>query len=121
QASFVPSQSYLDDIHTRLGELYAQRDAYTNEIVRVHKMLDMLVANRQGVNGCIDLYKSLAAPIRRLPVDVLIHIFREALCFDVPPSRSFTDVFRRRVTTPLRLAEVCDLWREIILQNPLLW
>ncbi|KAF9030206.1 hypothetical protein BDZ89DRAFT_679074 [Hymenopellis radicata] len=122
QASYFPSQSDLDDIHTRLGELYSKREAYDNEIVRVRKMLDMLVTNSQGVNRCIDIYESLSAPIRRLPVDVLIHIFREALCFDVAPSRSFTDVLRKRVvTTPLRLAKVCHLWRGIIFQNPLLW
>ncbi|KAF9029849.1 hypothetical protein BDZ89DRAFT_883142, partial [Hymenopellis radicata] len=118
QASYFPSQSDLDDIQTRLDELYFQREAYDNEIVRVRKMLDMLVANRQDVHRSIDLYESLAAPIRRLPADVLIHIFREAL------SHSFADLFNRKmraVTTPLRLAKVCHLWRGIIFQNPLLW
>ncbi|KAF9030210.1 hypothetical protein BDZ89DRAFT_903577, partial [Hymenopellis radicata] len=124
QASYFPSQSDLDDIQTRLDELYSQREAYDNEIVRVRTMLDMLVANRQDVHRSIGLYESLAAPIRRLPVDVLIHIFREALCFDVGASHSFTDLFNRNmraVTTPLRLAKVCHLWRGIIFQNPLLW
>ncbi|KAF9029919.1 hypothetical protein BDZ89DRAFT_1065016, partial [Hymenopellis radicata] len=94
QASYFPSQSDLDDIQTRLDELYSQWDAYDNEIVRVRTMLDMLVANRQ------------------------------ALCFDVGASHSFTDLFNdktRAVTTPLRLAKVCHLWRGIIFQNPLLW
>ncbi|KAF9030211.1 hypothetical protein BDZ89DRAFT_1064838 [Hymenopellis radicata] len=124
QAPYFPSQSDLHYIQTRLDELYSQREAYDNEIVRVRKMLDMLVANSQGVNRCIDIYQSLSAPIRRLPADVLIHIFREALCFDVGASHSFKDLFNdrtRTVTTPLRLAKVCHLWRGIIFQNPLLW
>ncbi|KAF9029848.1 hypothetical protein BDZ89DRAFT_697397 [Hymenopellis radicata] len=124
QASYFPSHSDLDDIQTRLDELYSQTEAYDNEIARVRKMLDMLLTNRRGVNNCIDVYESLSAPIRRLPVDVLIHIFREALCFDVGASHSFTDLFNdktRAVTTPLRLAKVCHLWRGIIFQNPLLW
>ncbi len=122
QTSYFPSQSELDDNETLLDELFCQREAYDHEISRIRDVLDLLVTNRRRVNRCIYMYDSLSAPIRRLPVDILMHIFRHALCFDVSPSRSFSAVFLGEGTmTSLRLAKVCHLWREIIFQNPRLW
>ncbi|KAF8906142.1 hypothetical protein CPB85DRAFT_895544 [Mucidula mucida] len=89
QASYYPPQSELDDHETRLDELYRQQEAYNREISSIRDALDLLAMKRRCVIQCISMYKSLSAPIRRLPIDILIHIFRHALCFDTSPLRSF--------------------------------
>jgi hypothetical protein len=68
-------------------------------------------------------------PIRRLPVEILLHIFEDCVndeineyhhnlpnFFGVSPS-----IFKVPSTMALRLASVCSRWRDIMLGTPYLW
>ncbi|KAF5332396.1 hypothetical protein D9758_017374 [Tetrapyrgos nigripes] len=63
--------------------------------------------------------KSLSAPIRRLPVELLTHIF-VAVC-DGHPIAFAARVPKKIERLPFTLASVCSSWRQIVIDIPRLW
>ena len=66
--------------------------------------------------------RGILHPIRRLPVEILLHIFEDCVndeineCHRNPPS-----IFGVVPTMALRLASVCSRWHDIMLETPYLW
>ncbi len=111
QVSYYPPQFELDNHETGLDELYRQQEAYDREISSIRDALDLLATNRRRVTRCISMYKSLFAPICRLPVDILFTFSAMHSVFDASPSRSFSDVFIREGTmTPLSRWPKCAIY-----------
>ncbi|KAF5344352.1 hypothetical protein D9758_013282 [Tetrapyrgos nigripes] len=76
--------------------------------VDVEKCQEMVLSKR------IDLYRSLLAPIWKVPSDLLAHIF--TFCC---PENSFT---RDKLDLPaLHLSQVCAGWRDLSQSTPSLW
>ncbi|KAG7445449.1 uncharacterized protein BT62DRAFT_1077098 [Guyanagaster necrorhizus] len=69
-----------------------------------------LQKHKNRVNHNLRMYHSLFAPIRRLPLDVLIHIFQLLPVDTIDPN-----------STPWILGLVCYSWRSVYLSVPTLW
>ncbi|KAG6843806.1 hypothetical protein H0H87_000231 [Tephrocybe sp. NHM501043] len=118
-------------LHKRHIDLISQESRYLS----VLKTLLALVPNPlNGVSffGTTPVEQACAAPINRLPVEVLVHIFFLSLenysddCTleKFPPiSRKFplVSLSPGSRSDPMVLAQVCMLWRAIALSTPLLW
>ncbi|KAJ7057654.1 hypothetical protein C8F01DRAFT_1150575 [Mycena amicta] len=64
------------------------------------------------------LLASLVAPIRRLPVEILLLIFEECVRSDRARPNYFTG---NATLAPFVLQQVCSLWRTLVNRTPPLW
>ncbi|KAK0444630.1 uncharacterized protein EV420DRAFT_1721974, partial [Desarmillaria tabescens] len=75
-----------------------------SEIARLRVELD-------NISPTLDKYHSFHAPMRRLPPEVLLSVFRHIEPGPRPDKRA----------TPWVLTEVCASWRELVMNTPTLW
>ena len=102
-------------------------DALNSLKVEISQMESVLAAMRSAavvLTKRVDEHRSLAAPIRRLPVEVLESIF-SVVCAPVTNilqirSRS-KYIMQRSHRRPFHLAGVCTVWRAIMLASPPYW
>ncbi|KDQ49232.1 hypothetical protein JAAARDRAFT_115133, partial [Jaapia argillacea MUCL 33604] len=102
-------------IHVPSAISESQREADTLEVQirELRVQLQILEERRDVVQGrCFNL-KSLSAPIRRLPSDVLLEIFNHTLSYGC--SNTMYEPF------PVLLTHVCSYWRHLALSTPTLW
>ncbi|KAK7455194.1 hypothetical protein VKT23_011067 [Stygiomarasmius scandens] len=100
--------------------LDAERDIehYDAEVSQLRSRILYLQAKQRVLKTHIRQLQSLSAPVRRLPVEVITHIFMLA-CRDIPvrldspPSLGWNP--------PFTLASVCKSWRQIVIGTPQLW
>ncbi|KDQ49229.1 hypothetical protein JAAARDRAFT_43019 [Jaapia argillacea MUCL 33604] len=98
-SAIVESQGEVDTLEVQIRQLRAQ--------------LQILEERRDVAQGrCLNL-KSLSAPIRRLPSDILLEIFSHTLWYG--SADPIYDPF------PLLLTHVCSYWRHLALSTPTLW
>ncbi|KAJ7136341.1 hypothetical protein C8R43DRAFT_955818 [Mycena crocata] len=96
------------------------------EIYRLRDILNQLEVNRAAIQEYSQLCRSILAPIRRLPSEILVEIFTsflDALPLDVSSldreEASLSEEIRRLVKPDLmRLSHVCLRWRHLILGTP---
>jgi len=101
-----------DEIHAvRLDERIRQ---LTDEIKRIQFILHPLEAERSELRSTIDARKAMIGPIRRIPPEVLGHIFIHCL-----PNRQSARPIVKRI--PLLLCKICSAWRMTALATPQLW
>ncbi|KAJ7758653.1 hypothetical protein B0H16DRAFT_1370405, partial [Mycena metata] len=119
-------------VRALISSLLAELPRYDKEIGRLDAIFETLTADRSALQKlyeqCVGV---LDAPIRRLPKEVIVEIFRfcnepTETCQDpIPPSLWAHEAQRelRRVAGgPLiALSQVCKHWRLITLGTPLLW
>ena len=101
------------------GQLYrteALRDQMSSSISSFSSMID-------SAQKSIKYKKEgILHPIRRLPVEILLHIFEDCVNDEIddhhcdPPT-----ILRVPPTMALHLASVCSRWRDIMLDTPYLW
>nr|GAT48976.1 predicted protein [Mycena chlorophos] len=74
-------------------------------------------ANSEKLHWCLDASKSLSAPIRRLPDEMLSEIFAHI------PLMSLHEAFEWCITQPhlRRLSAVCWRWNNVVHATPALW
>ncbi|KAJ7274948.1 hypothetical protein C8J57DRAFT_1127747, partial [Mycena rebaudengoi] len=101
---------------------------YDTEIGRLQGILDKMQVARAALQSRYDTSRSIVAPVRRLPSEILRDIF--AL---IPPDARSSDSLKladiaikeetRRVAQVhlLRLAGVCLRWRGLVMGDPVLW
>ncbi|KAK7041753.1 hypothetical protein VNI00_009042 [Paramarasmius palmivorus] len=100
------ASQFLVDIQKALEVCQAETDALKDR-------LSILDAERKRLLEAEKTYKSLLAPIHRLPTELLAHIFmilRGEFTLDLsslPP--------------PVQLSMVCGRWREVAFATPYLW
>lgn len=113
-----PSQQEAQRIVDCICKAYrclSHLDAERKQLVAV---LDQLDQRRSEFLAQIAYHRALVAPIRRLPAELLLEIFRHII-----PSRSSyrIDDVPRRHSTVLTLAQICTRWRAVVISTPDFW
>ncbi|KAK0451258.1 uncharacterized protein EV420DRAFT_729818 [Desarmillaria tabescens] len=102
-----------------LSELRKKLSQYNSHISNLKCIVENLEAGRQLIRKSVRKVRSLVAPIRMLPLEVLSIIF-EYVRISLPFYDGHNE---RRVASkgPFRLSAVCAYWRDICLSLPQLW
>ncbi|PBK84079.1 hypothetical protein ARMGADRAFT_944014, partial [Armillaria gallica] len=109
---YPPADSEVKSISDVHRQITKEVSAYDAEIRRLQITLENLYRDRDRLRTYANHYGALLSPVRRLPYDILLQIFKD-VCTDqykIHPPR-----------TCLRLGLVCKRWREITLDSPSLW
>ncbi|KAK0442710.1 uncharacterized protein EV420DRAFT_1074475 [Desarmillaria tabescens] len=109
---YSPAESELKSISGVHSQIVKEVVAYDVEILRLLQTLENLHRDRDRLRTYADHYGTLISPVRRLPYDVLLQIFRE-VC------RKQYNIHAPQMS--LRLGLVCKHWRAITLDSPSLW
>ena len=99
-----------------IAKLERDIEGYDLEISRLQSRIFSLQYKRGLVVDYVSRHKSLLAPIRRLPNDVLIEIFSFS-SFSTTVGCDGSEVNLPQVN----LGQVCSHWRSIINASPMLW
>jgi hypothetical protein len=99
---------------------------YDSEIERLQIVLEKLVADRATLRAYADGCRSIDAPIRQLPPEVLVQIFHlvPPVASDVLYDDSATydsELGRLAKEELLALSNVCSHWHGIVMNTPMLW
>ncbi|KZP09405.1 hypothetical protein FIBSPDRAFT_839391, partial [Athelia psychrophila] len=86
------------------------------EIEKISAAWSYLREKRDALQNSIHRHHSLLAPIRRLPEDVLRHIF--FLCL---PRLYMNSSFDNNLVAPLLLTQVCEPWKQCAIASQRLW
>jgi hypothetical protein len=101
----------IADIETDISKL-------DDEMSRLQMVMDQLAAERQSLEKSLEEHRSIVAPIRRIPLEVLSEIFM--FCADNSGSNSNSKCFD--VTqAPIQLSFVCNKWRRLAISMSHLW
>ncbi len=109
---YSPADSEVKSISDVHRQITKEVSAYDAEIRRLEITLKKLYRGHDRLRTYANHYGALLSPVRRLPYDILLQIFKD-ICTDqykIHPPR-----------TCLRLGLVCKRWREITLDSPSLW
>ncbi|KAF7363196.1 hypothetical protein MVEN_00672200 [Mycena venus] len=98
---------------------------YDSEIERLHKELDRLTSERHTLASYADRCRSVFAPIRRIPTELLAEIFEMCsaavliqLSGGTTPHEEPASLSMRHL---LQLSQVSSLWHSIVINTPKLW
>ncbi|KAK0232017.1 hypothetical protein EDD85DRAFT_98378 [Armillaria nabsnona] len=97
-----------------LLQLQSYLPRYDLEMSRLKRTLCILSVAKRCINQCSLFHKSSLAPIRRLPVEILVTIFEEACTLP-------TFGVNSPITLPTTISSVCFCWRSICLSTPSIW
>ncbi|KAF5329125.1 hypothetical protein D9758_017149 [Tetrapyrgos nigripes] len=96
----------------------AERDLerYDTEIGALTEILNKLQEERKTLQRYTDEHRSLLAPVRRLPVELISEIFAFATCPDgLTIGQGYID------TPTLAFSQTCNVWKNIVYSRPALW
>ncbi|KAJ7491765.1 hypothetical protein B0H11DRAFT_2007768 [Mycena galericulata] len=110
-----------EDLPSTISALSDELARYDDEISRLRAQLSTLESDRAALHAHHTACKSVLAPIRRLPTELMAGIF--ALCPDSFWPHHIRDrpISRLAPQTPVTLSKVCVRWRDIIVGTPILW
>ncbi|KAK7060815.1 hypothetical protein VNI00_000548 [Paramarasmius palmivorus] len=83
------------------------------ELNTIKAAIMALESKRNGVKKKMERYRSLLAPVHRLPPEILVQVFVE--CCDENELR------QKFVPPAYAISRVCGRWRELALSTPRLW
>ncbi|KAJ6512974.1 hypothetical protein C8R45DRAFT_961982 [Mycena sanguinolenta] len=112
--NYVPSDSEVLEIRALLLEPVHELARIDARIEEIELALEQLKEQRALLKTPIDAHRALISPIRRIPQDVLIEIFRACL-----PSEH--DALIDFAEAPLLLSRICRHWRNVAYSTPMLW
>ncbi|KAJ3873599.1 hypothetical protein F5051DRAFT_418819, partial [Lentinula edodes] len=99
----------------RVEQMSSEIRKYDDAIARLQKQ-------RAQLAKAMTCQKSLLSPIRKLPSDVLIHIFHlvseDSILFNESPNEKASRTF---IGAIFSLTWVCSVWRNLALSQPSLW
>nr|GAT52937.1 predicted protein [Mycena chlorophos] len=108
--NYGPDENEAAAIRAYLSSPTARLRAVEEQLATI----DKLVRERDALREHIDAHNALLAPIRRMPPDIMRHIFRECL----PTTRNSAMTC---IEAPLLLGRVCSAWRALAYSSPILW
>ncbi|KAK7043404.1 hypothetical protein R3P38DRAFT_3347557 [Favolaschia claudopus] len=115
----------LSSVQATIVATPAELDRYNSEMKRVKNELQRLKSERRALLSQFEKCRSVFAPIRRLPGELLTEIF--AMCrpkelYDLSKTVTPEEELDRISHLHLRqLAQVCSRWNEIVSDSPKLW
>ncbi len=114
----------VDALDTPVLELKALRQALERSIVRVYEELAALDKERQRLSDSIRERQNVLSALRRMPKEVLAHIFSHTLVFPFPQTKSsygiWSSVAPRR--HPLISFELVSRnWKDVLETFPNMW
>ncbi|KAF5371756.1 hypothetical protein D9758_003511 [Tetrapyrgos nigripes] len=131
--STIPAKHEMDRINTLLRSNYGsytpdpecisqclsntEREMRRNadEIRRLEAQIASIQIEQRGLELRVSRYRSLLAPIRRLPPEVLDLVFK-SFCDKLPAT--FSSIL---FSPAARLSSVCAGWRDLVRRTPTLW
>ncbi|KAF9264074.1 hypothetical protein L218DRAFT_249052 [Marasmius fiardii PR-910] len=93
------------------------------EIRRLKSAIMILETRRHEVEKKVEVYRSLLAPIHRMPSEIMVEIFchvcsdRSRLSWLSAPA----PVYRTSIPYVVTLSLVCSRWRELVSSSSMLW
>lgn len=108
ESNYVPSTAEESLLRNRLIPRYAARlQELDVKIQQMRVLLANLELERREERRTLEAHQALLTPMRRLVPDVLLEIFQWC--------------HARNLASPMRLANVCRQWRQLVLSSPTLW
>ncbi|KAJ7292952.1 hypothetical protein C8J57DRAFT_1042103, partial [Mycena rebaudengoi] len=109
-----PSTAQLQIARAILSQNERQIEKLDGEIAQFRERADRLTQEQQAVADSSRKMRSIVSPWRRLPPELLSHIFM--LCAEDDPN-----YLPRVDRVPLLPLQVCHAWRSLALATPALW
>ncbi|KAJ7134084.1 hypothetical protein C8R43DRAFT_929815 [Mycena crocata] len=92
--------------------------AATSELKRYDALLDQISSQRAAVEALHNKYRALLSPIRTLPPEILLHIFRLIEPVNWSPPLEYAQWKKQ----PIRnIAYACSRWYNLVMGTPSLW
>ncbi|KAK0202923.1 hypothetical protein DFS33DRAFT_942405 [Desarmillaria ectypa] len=127
QQMISDSEKHIDKVHTQVLELRELRQELFQSIARADKELEELDIEKQRLSDSIRERKCLLSALRRMPKEVLAHIFLHTLVFPFPrvqpsgPRSGDWSVFPPSRNPLLSIALVSHNWKDVLSAFPNLW
>ncbi|PBK64120.1 hypothetical protein ARMSODRAFT_918601 [Armillaria solidipes] len=115
------SELHAEPIGRAIHDLEAKLSECDSEISALETTLLLLRNARNDLKHSLLAHRSLVSPIRRLPIEILQAIFRDACDIDIFPYEPTYGDLVTTSKTPLRLSSVCSHWRSVCLSTSELW
>ncbi|KAF9073484.1 hypothetical protein BDP27DRAFT_280547 [Rhodocollybia butyracea] len=90
------------------------------EIEGLQGTLEELKTQQKALESCRDEARSLLAPVRKLPPEVLELVF-DIVCTSFDENFALDITIKTVRALTLDLSQVCSVWREIVRATPSLW
>ncbi|THU76969.1 hypothetical protein K435DRAFT_703528, partial [Dendrothele bispora CBS 962.96] len=105
----------IKECEADLGKFQKEIDMLRSTTVKLERDMHTLELYLQDL-------RCISSPIRKLPPEILIDIFRHVCCSDID-KKGGNDLRSRKVrdVPTLVLTSVCSAWREIVISTPSLW
>ncbi|KAJ6582860.1 hypothetical protein DFH09DRAFT_1144787 [Mycena vulgaris] len=110
----VPSDADCQRIRDFIAGPQRECAELTDEISRMQQLLNELTQKRDALDDFIAAHLAMVSPARRLPEDIIRHVFMACL-----PSHRNPFIISNE--SPLLLCQICSDWRRLALSTPRLW
>ncbi|KIN96040.1 hypothetical protein M404DRAFT_164228, partial [Pisolithus tinctorius Marx 270] len=101
----------LDPLKQEIRQLERREDLLQSNIKQLQVLLEETQASLSEKRIKATTLQNLLAPVSRLPNEMLLAIFEEAV--SSPPEKE--------MWVPIDISHVCHRWREVAISSPRLW
>ncbi len=125
----IYSPSEAAKYSSAMSTMHSQLTIWDSDMERLEAALHALKTDHRNLSRYASSYQTMLAPVRRLPMEILLAIFKEAcselgaisLQDKIPFWNREDESISLYSNTPVYLASVCYYWRSICLSAPKLW
>ncbi len=125
----IYSPSEAAKYSSAMSTMHSQLTIWDSDMERLEAALHALKTDHRNLSRYASSYQTMLAPVRRLPMEILLAIFKEAcselgaisLQDKIPFGNREDESISLYSNTPVYLASVCYYWRSICLSAPKLW
>ncbi|KAK0242270.1 hypothetical protein EDD85DRAFT_810632 [Armillaria nabsnona] len=125
----IHSPSEAAKYSSAMFTMHSQLSIWDSDMKRLEAALNTLKTDHRNLSRYASSYQTMLAPVRRLPMEILLTIFEEAcselgaisLQDKIPLWDREDESISLYSNTPVYLASVCYYWRSICLSVPKLW
>ncbi|KAF8904349.1 hypothetical protein CPB85DRAFT_1564101 [Mucidula mucida] len=89
------------------------------ELFKIEREVEDMLAHQRKLSRALRRRKKIKAPIRRLPVEILTHIFLIAV-LPFPSTMRFPRIPDEDIELAI-LTRVCRKWSRVVFKSPILW